>query len=416
MNRMQKKFEYWNSLYTSKRSDFKKKIDLWVSKGKSSIGSKSSQMLSDLDLMAQNLKKEFAQNKELTSEIKKSVKRFKRMYKELNEITKSIWRQWGEAFLVAVIAIFLLRTFVFGLYHVPSGSAEVNLLIGDRVWGNNMAYSFGKKPKHGDLVMFANQDFKYDKNNKLKYWWQKYVGLSIPVLGVEAGPDNIVKRVIACPGDTVEGKLEDGKPVIYLNGKKLYEPYVNKNPLIVLEKSTGFFDFERFMIFPMPSFLRYQTVRMAFSFDPAVSDWSEQPYYRMHSSEVILKPGTPSAWLKMPDTPTKDENGNIVDIFGPIEVPKGKYWVMGDSRKNSRDARFFGLLDEDRVYGRASFVVFSIDSLEPFWLFEFIKRPMTFWTRAIRWNRFFKYLKTEPARPALSVVETTNTVESIKKN
>ena len=136
----------------------------------------------------------------------------------------------------------------------------------------------------------------------------------------------------------------------------------------------------------------------------------------MHSSEVILKPGTSDAWLKMPDTPTKDERGNVVDIFGPIKVPDGKYWVMGDSRKNSKDSRFFGLLDEDRIYGRASFVVFSVDSLESFWFFEFIKRPISFWTKSIRWDRFFKPLKVDLARPALSVTEITPDVAVLDKN
>jgi len=409
MNRIQKKFEYWNRLYSSKRLDFKKKIDLWISKGKSSIGSKSSQMLSDLDFMAQNLKKEFAQNKEVTSDIKKSVKIFRRLYKELNEITKPVWRQWGEALLVAVIAVFLLKTFVFGLYFVPTGSAEVNLLVGDRVWGNNMAYSFGSKPKHGDLIMFANQDFKYDKNNKLKCLWQKYVGLPISILGIEAGPDNIVKRVIACPGDTVEGRLEDGKPVIYLNGKKLYEPYLNKYPLIALKKNSGFFDFDKFIFFPVPAFLRYKSELNFFSYDP-LKNFLNQPFYRMDYAEKILNPETNQPWLLMPNTLT-EHDGKIVDVFGPIIVPEGKYWGMGDNRKNSKDARFFGFIDEDRIYGRASFVVYSIDSAEPFWLFEFIKRPISFWTQSIRWKRFFKSLKIELARFASSESEALVSVK-----
>ena len=83
-----------------------------------------------------------------------------------------------------------------------------------------------------------------------------------------------------------------------------------------------------------------------------------------------------------------------IDKFGPIVIPKGKYWVMGDSRKNSKDSRYFGLLDEQAIHGKASFIIYSVDGEETFWFIDLFKDPATFFKNRIRWKRFFKRLDT----------------------
>ena len=90
----------------------------------------------------------------------------------------------------------------------------------------------------------------------------------------------------------------------------------------------------------------------------------------------------------------QEKPNESVDAFGPITLKENMYWAMGDNRKNSHDSRNWGALHGDTIKGRASFVIFSIDSQEQFWLFDIIKRPLTFWTKQIRWNRFFKSLNT----------------------
>jgi len=47
--------------------------------------------------------------------------------------------------------------------------------------------------------------------------------------------------------------------------------------------------------------------------------------------------------------------------FGPLRVPPGQYFAMGDNRDNSHDSRFFGCVARDRILGRATAVVASID-------------------------------------------------------
>ena len=388
MERLRTTFEKFNNKYLQKKVYFEKVVNRWDEKGSKILHAKGEKLLKFLEIESRELSDFFrgTGNKLEDGILKNKIKLFKKTYKELNEIVKPAWRQWIEALVVAGAVAFVLRSFLFGLYHVPTGSAEPTILVGDRVWGNKLAYTLGSKPQRGDLIIFDEPTFKYS-SNPIQYYWQKYIGFPIPLLGLDSGPKNLTKRLIAVPGDWIEGRLENGKPVIHLNGEKLDEPYINPYPLIWLNKKTGFFPID---LFGPLSFLSQKPIPTGFRCTyVSEKSFEDQPYYQMNKSEIIRIPGIP--YLTKPFTPSYKglDLNSCADVFGPIRLPEGKYWAMGDSRKNSEDCRWFGFFDESLIHGRISFIIYSIDSLEPFWLFELIKHPIDFWFKSVRWNRFF---------------------------
>lgn len=334
--------------------------------------------------------------------IESLTKLFKKALHELKKAIKPEWQQWIEFIVFYGLIAFILRYFVFGLYHVPSGSAEPNLLVGDRIFGNKLAYRYSSV-KHGDLVIFDEPEFEYDQTSVIQRIWQKTIG--IPLLGLlKAGPINVVKRVVGCPGDIIEGKIEEGKTVVYRNGVRLDEKYVNPLPLIALKRSYGFFDSQSLLGKLMPSFLHTGAHFAKYTYDPSYS-FDDQPYYWMKEEEVVFDPLTNKPCLYHAYSPTRTMHGRSIDVFGPFIVPQDKYWVMGDSRKNSHDSRAWGFLDKSLIQGKAAFIIFSIDSEESFWLFSVLKNPLAFWKKGVRWNRTFTSLNVIPDLTSLAKKE-----------
>ena len=68
------------------------------------------------------------------------------------------------------------------------------------------------------------------------------------------------------------------------------------------------------------------------------------------------------------------------DNFGPVVVPEGSYFMMGDNRDNSDDSRFWGPLPRSYVIGTPIMYYFSFDKGKPLW---------KIW-EVIRWNRILR--------------------------
>ncbi len=278
-------------------------------------------------------------------------------------------KKWLIATTIILVVGNMIYHTVGRTYHIIAGSGEPTLLVGDRIWKNKFAYIFSDIQR-GDHIIY---DFVVNSNSE-----------SI----------SITKRVIAKPGDTLEGKIEDGKTVIYLNGEKLIEPYLNTLPLIEVKRTTGFFPFNHIGPLSIPRFLQKKTETHRYVYDPS-KPLDKQPYYYMSEETIVRNPDRSPRLLEAftPNTDYQLGSNDTVDRFGPITIPEGKYWGMGDSRKNSGDSRNFGLIDRSLIRGRVSFILFSLDSEEAFWLFDLIKHPIDFWTKHVRWSRFFKNIK-----------------------
>ena len=125
----------------------------------------------------------------------------------------------------------------------------------------------------------------------------------------------VIKRLIGMPGDTLE--MRAGQ--LYLNGEPRDEPYA------INDTTTNGFD---------PDML-----------------WQR---------EILLGGPREDYW------PTRD-------TWGPLVIPAGRYFMMGDFRWDSLDSRYWGLLERWRFRGRAVFIYYSYDrgAMRPFpWLTE----------------------------------------------
>ncbi len=132
------------------------------------------------------------------------------------------WRvtiDWVVTIIGAVAIVLLVKAFVVNPYRIPSSSMEPTLhcarpetgceaRYSDRVLANRFLYHI-RDPRRGEIIVFKTP----------------------PQAKIKCGAGGtFVKRLIGLPGDTVELRLLRGDGYVYINGKRLNEPYIQKRP------------------------------------------------------------------------------------------------------------------------------------------------------------------------------------------
>jgi signal peptidase I len=112
--------------------------------------------------------------------------------------------EWSSIIVIAVLVSFLMRTYAFQTFYIPSGSMEPTLQVGDRIIVNKLAVSWGTI-NIGDIVVFK----------------------APPAENCGEPVTDLVKRVIGIPGDTLTSKGN----TIYVNGEVLDETWTHTEPL-----------------------------------------------------------------------------------------------------------------------------------------------------------------------------------------
>jgi signal peptidase I len=124
---------------------------------------------------------------------------------------------WIVTIVGAVAIVLLVKAYVVNPYRIPSSSMEPTLhcarpengceaRFSDRVLANRFIYHL-RDPRRGEIIVFDTP----------------------PQVVRQCGAGGtFVKRLIGLPGETVEVRLERGEGYVYINGKKLNEPYVQE--------------------------------------------------------------------------------------------------------------------------------------------------------------------------------------------
>ncbi len=227
--------------------------------------------------------------------------------------------------LLTVVVVFLLvRTFIIEAYRIPSGSMKETLQIGDWLFVNKFVY--------GPHVPFTDINLPgYRKPQR-----GDVVVFKSPYQADEAARGNdplptLVKRLIGLGGDTLHMRNK----VLYRNGEAVDEPYLLDNPF------------------------------GQDSYDP-LFEWQHQ--YEIKGSR-----------MGEPPSPLSHDN------WGPLVVPEGYMFTMGDHRYDSKDSRYWGIVPLKNLRGRPMFVYYSYNA-------EDSDSPMPF-LMDIRWNRIGHWIR-----------------------
>ncbi len=220
------------------------------------------------------------------------------------------WLDWTAGMFPVIVAVFVLRSFLFEPFKIPSGSMIPTLLVGDLILVNKFEYGLrlpvlhtkitqGHAPQRGDVMVF-----RYPPNPSQDY----------------------IKRVVGLPGDEVA----------YLN-KKLT---INGQPV---SKSA------------MPSFLEEDSMQYRTEFEEELGG-KKHRLLNYESNPAGVFPEL-QGFARQAACSYSVEGIRC-------KVPAGTYFMMGDNRDNSQDSRYWGFVPEENIVGKAFLIWMNFSDIK----------------------------------------------------
>jgi signal peptidase I len=208
--------------------------------------------------------------------------------------------EYSRSFFPVIFVVLILRSFLVEPFRIPSGSMMPTLLVGDFILVNKFSYGI-RLPVLNTKIIELGKPQRGDP-----------VVFRYPV----QPQDDYIKRVVGLPGDTIYYKDK----TIYLNGKAMGQTQIGHY--------AAFGSGAR-----MTGALKY------------VENLDGVEH------NILIDPTLPNF-----------ANGCQFLARGPITVPEGQYFVMGDNRDHSNDSRCWGFVPDENLVGKAFGIWMSWDS------------------------------------------------------
>jgi signal peptidase I len=269
-----------------------------------------------------------------------------------NEQKPSVLREWLNAAVFAIVAAFLINTFLFQNYNVPTGSMERTIMPGDFLVVSKLTYG-PRLP----IIGYRLPGFRDVEQNDIVVFIQPRT------------EENYVKRCVAIAGQTLEIKNR----VMFIDG--IESPLPKDGQFIDTLMPPNYPDPKVFPKYAPYNKDHYGPIRIPKKGDALSLNAENYEYYR-----YLLEYEGHQARLV---------NGQVMLNGQPTTtyiVKQNYYFMIGDNRDNSLDSRFWGYVPESNIVGSPLFIYWSWNPEIP--LFNLLGK-----FASVRWSRLGTLLK-----------------------